>query len=125
MNVIRGGRLLLFEKYDTDRDGHISVDELHAAMVEAAKLSRGGGSEELSEELSEDLPLIEYAQLILDAHDVDGNGNMELDELFDWLWKGSRLSRAAGKNQNTLPSTLRNSWTTSSTLRCCSCTDTI
>ena len=71
-----------FNKFDTDRDGHITIDEL-ATMMDL--LRKDAGMEELKAPRK-------AAELVLKALDSNANGMIELGEFVAWTKKGITLT---------------------------------
>eukprot|EP00927_Polykrikos_kofoidii_P034017 TRINITY_DN2885_c0_g2_i1.p1 TRINITY_DN2885_c0_g2~~TRINITY_DN2885_c0_g2_i1.p1 ORF type:complete len:687 (-),score=146.68 TRINITY_DN2885_c0_g2_i1:341-2314(-) len=67
---MRGVRLI-FDQFDTDKDGRLSLDEFHGALVEFG----------LAEQFSQD-----EVRALLDAADSDGDGFVGLEDFTAWLY---------------------------------------
>ena len=70
----------VFESFDKDGDGHITIDELKSMLTELKlRTSIGTGSIQSDKE---------DAQTLLDALDTDNNGSVEKNEFVEWVVRG-------------------------------------
>jgi hypothetical protein len=75
---------MLFMEFDTNSSGHITLDELKSMLTQLpqrTKQMRAGGQEEYTFDDTE-------AERLMNAFDVDGNGEIEETEFNDWIKKG-------------------------------------
>merc|ERR1711981_886260 len=82
----------LFQKFDSDHDGHITYDELKVMWEQMAYMWR---SKYPSKEIS--TPTEEEAGIILASLDDDDNGSLEKSEFVDWISTG--MTRTASERE--------------------------
>ena len=80
----------LFQKFDSDHDGHITWDELKTMWEQMASMytKKFPNNDIISS------PTDEEAATILSSLDDDDNGSLEKSEFVDWISTGMTRSRA-------------------------------